>query len=197
MHYGSLNKTYLQPHPCSLFAANTSSSSRLRSRYCGGRLAVEAWRRHLQWPEERQLWQAADVAVTCPDWWQTCSLFLPANIWESKEPDTHPDSRGRMKVERHKEREGLQRGGRRVVFSFFSLPFFSFKSPHLSCSKDIHGTYTGGASIAYFNGGHLDSYKREASVTNNINNGSIPLKVSVRHAGESACTIPGLWNWLT
>lgn len=84
MHYGSLNKTYLKRRPPPWFPVNTSTrrSSPFDLR------AAEARRRHLQRPEERQLWQAVDVAVTCPDWWQTCSLFLAANIWESKEPDT-------------------------------------------------------------------------------------------------------------
>lgn len=59
-----------------------------------------------------------------------------------------------------RERDWWREGG--VLFLIFLSFFCAFKSSHLSCSEQIHGTCTRGALIARFNGRHVDSsYKQE------------------------------------
>lgn len=71
------------PPPPSILLPPLQRTERSSSLHAVHGIVAAAWARTLgsgtfQWPEERQLWQAANVAVTCPDWWQTCKP-LPAS----------------------------------------------------------------------------------------------------------------------
>lgn len=123
LHYNSLNKTYLKGRPSPFVVKHQELLwSLFDPRHRGGRPRM--WRLDAYTFSDLRSSSCdrpSTWLVTCPDWWQTCSLSLAANIWESKEPDGS-SIRGRMKVV--KEAEGERRTWRRQT-SCCLLPFLS------------------------------------------------------------------------